>query len=133
MSIVLMMSKYKDMSQSISSNKYHHFPASSSSWLAEPVCGEPFLGDTSGTAHVKQKPGDENYQTKQQTSSNPVHKFSCGDCGMTFKFRSHLEIHHRIHTGIKPYVCEVCNKRFTQKNNLKTHFLTVHFPMAGDQ
>ncbi|EMC97356.1 hypothetical protein BAUCODRAFT_68708 [Baudoinia panamericana UAMH 10762] len=44
-------------------------------------------------------------------------------CGKAFYQKTHLEIHTRAHTGIKPFVCKepTCGQRFSQLGNLKTH------------
>ena len=44
-------------------------------------------------------------------------------CGKAFYQKTHLEIHTRAHTGVKPFVCKepTCGQRFSQLGNLKTH------------
>jgi hypothetical protein len=34
---------------------------------------------------------------------------------------SSLNVHMRVHTGVKPFKCDICNKFFSEKSNLKTH------------
>ena len=45
------------------------------------------------------------------------------DCDKSFFQKTHLEIHTRAHTGVKPFVCKepTCGQRFSQLGNLKTH------------
>lgn len=50
----------------------------------------------------------------------------CGYCGKVFYNEQNLKIHERIHTGDKPYKCDMCEKSFTQSSSLSTHKKGVH-------
>ncbi|XP_034035951.1 zinc finger protein 16-like [Thalassophryne amazonica] len=52
--------------------------------------------------------------------------FVCHICGKDKKCKSQLERHIIIHTGERPYGCDLCTARFNRHGNLKQHKKRMH-------
>ncbi|VDI47095.1 Hypothetical predicted protein, partial [Mytilus galloprovincialis] len=50
--------------------------------------------------------------------------FKCEVCGRAFRQPGNLTRHRLTHTTVKPYVCPTCNKAFNRASNLHTHMRT---------
>ncbi|XP_064463840.1 zinc finger protein 596-like [Ornithodoros turicata] len=50
----------------------------------------------------------------------------CRFCHYSSDYTNNVKKHERIHTGEKPYVCQVCFKGFTEKGALDRHSKGVH-------
>ncbi|XP_073519587.1 uncharacterized protein [Phyllobates terribilis] len=58
---------------------------------------------------------------KERRAHSGVKPYSCSECCKRFNHKSDLVIHQRIHTGEKPYSCSECCKRFNHKSDLVIH------------
>ena len=52
--------------------------------------------------------------------------YQCDECGYTCAAPSILEIHKRRHSGLKPYICVICCKGFSQSGSMNRHLLKKH-------
>lgn len=48
----------------------------------------------------------------------------CSHCPYSTPVLSHFKRHLLIHSGKRPFSCEMCSKSFRQKEHLKSHLLT---------
>jgi len=63
----------------------------------------------------------ETYTPKTHGPRGRKDENQCVTCGKNFKKPSDLLRHVRIHTGEKPFRCEMCNREFTVKSTLDSH------------
>ncbi|KAM4600571.1 uncharacterized protein ACJ7VT_020501 isoform 2-T2 [Polymixia lowei] len=66
-----------------------------------------------------------NLQGKWRSESTSSKSYKCPECGKTFRHRSVLELHMRIHSKDKPFQCKVCGKGFRFSSYLQQH-LIIH-------
>ena len=51
-------------------------------------------------------------------------RFKCEQCGEEFDKNNQYQRHLAGHSGLKPYPCDLCDKRFLYPNKLRLHLLT---------
>ena len=61
---------------------------------------------------------------KINKSLNSTH--ICEMCNQSFSQRWLLKRHWRTHTGIQPFACLVCHRRFSLRDSCLRHIKTVH-------
>uniref|UniRef100_A0A8C4T3L9 Zinc finger protein with KRAB and SCAN domains 1-like n=1 Tax=Erpetoichthys calabaricus TaxID=27687 RepID=A0A8C4T3L9_ERPCA len=67
----------------------------------------------------------KNKRPPSKKSGKRIKRHGCFECGKKFSRRSHLQRHHRIHTGQNSYCCSECGKQFSHRNTLLIH-MKIH-------
>lgn len=62
-----------------------------------------------------------NRHTKSLHSDTDTMVVGCDVCGKTFRRNDCLIRHKRVHSGNKPFECEICHKKFAYKQNRNIH------------
>ena len=57
--------------------------------------------------------------------------YKCNVCFKSFSIKHNMQIHKRIHTGEKPYVCTICNTSYRSKSGQNSHMKNTH-PMVWE-
>ncbi|KAK8762925.1 hypothetical protein V5799_034462 [Amblyomma americanum] len=81
-----------------------------------PLCCEMCNG-----AFATQTLLDEHQQ--REHTLGPQGKYCCTYCPYSSDSMTHVTLHERTHTGVRPFVCKTCKKAFKQSYSLTRHLL----------
>ncbi|XP_073467283.1 uncharacterized protein [Aquarana catesbeiana] len=86
----------------------------------------PTTSNVHPAPHSVDGPSYSSYPEEPQTVRDGAvlptdRRFSCTECGKSFRFKSAFNMHKRSHTGEKPYSCPECGKCYSQKSHLSRH------------
>ena len=86
-------------------------------------CGKRYPKKKQLLRHVSYKHRDEPIKNLVEAKPEVPERHSrwCKECGKGFCNGSSLRMHMLLHSGEKPFSCNICGKGFAQKGNMLTH------------
>ena len=78
-------------------------------------CGMRFENEIKFQSHIK-----------SHLPSKKIYKCNYPGCNKSFTASYNLKIHYRIHSGERPYHCEICGTSYYDRANYKYHIRTAH-------
>lgn len=76
---------------------------------------------SSSAISMKINSSDSGFANSLKSNCNNGKSFKCQICNRDFTQKGNLKTHLMTHSGERPYECQTCGKNFTQKGNLDTH------------
>ena len=55
-----------------------------------------------------------------------VKRFKCEVCDKAFKLKTDLARHSVVHTGEKPYACDICGQKYSRQSTVDLHKRRTH-------
>ena len=70
---------------------------------------------------LKSEPNQQTEPESKETQNEINEKRTCEVCNKSFTQNNNLQRHLKIHIGQKPSKCQICEKSFAQNDYLKSH------------